>query len=59
MKLEPIPNEPALLYEGKKRTLILADLHIGIESELKEAGINIPSQIEKISGHLLYLCAEN
>ncbi|UCE73283.1 MAG: metallophosphoesterase [Methanomassiliicoccales archaeon] len=59
MKLEPIPNEPALIYEGKKRALILADLHIGIESELKEAGINIPSQIEKISTHLISLCDQN
>ena len=45
MKLEPIPNEPALLLKTKKNVLILADLHIGIESELKAAGINIPSCI--------------
>ena len=59
MKLEPIPNEPALLLTTKKRILIIADLHIGIEAELKEAGINIPSQIEKITAHLNDLCFHN
>lgn len=59
MKLEPIPNEPALLLKGRKRTMIIADLHIGIEAELKEAGINIPSQTEKISSHLIELCTQN
>ena len=56
MKLEPIPNEPALLLETRKRVLIIADLHIGLEAELREAGINIPSQTEKIAKHLLELC---
>ena len=56
MKLEPIPNEPALLLKGKKKTLIIADLHMGIEAELREAGINIPSQTEKIVSHVLDLC---
>lgn len=59
MKLEPIPNEPALLLEGKKRILIVADLHIGIEAELRESGINIPSQTEKMALHLLELCKEH
>jgi putative SbcD/Mre11-related phosphoesterase len=59
MKLEPIPNEPALLLESKKRTLIVADLHIGIEAELRESGINIPSQTEKMALHLLELCKEH
>jgi putative SbcD/Mre11-related phosphoesterase len=59
MKLEPIPNEPALLLNGKKKTLIVADLHIGIEAELRESGINIPSQTEKMALHLLDLCKEH
>jgi len=59
MKLEPIPNEPALLLKGKKQTLIVADLHIGIEAELREAGINIPSQTEKMTDHLIELCIAN
>lgn len=59
MKLEPIPNEPALLLNGKKKTLIVADLHIGIEAELRESGINLPSQTEKMAVHLLKLCNEH
>jgi putative SbcD/Mre11-related phosphoesterase len=56
MKLEPIPGEPALLLKSKMNVLILADLHIGIESELRQAGINIPSQTEKMAEHMLELC---
>jgi len=43
---EPLPviNEPALTVGS---TLVLADLHIGIEHELSLSGINIPSQIER------------
>jgi putative SbcD/Mre11-related phosphoesterase len=56
MKLEPIPGEPALMLSAKKRTLVVADLHIGIEAELRESGINIPSQTEKMASHLITLC---
>ncbi len=38
-------NERALLI-GK--VLVIADLHIGLEQELSEAGIRIPSQTEKM-----------
>ncbi len=38
---------------------MIADLHIGIEAELREAGINIPSQTEKVAAHLKKLCTEN
>ncbi|MGZ4903223.1 MAG: metallophosphoesterase [Halobacteriota archaeon] len=41
---EPLVNEPALTID---RTLVLADLHIGIEYELSLSGINIPSQIDR------------
>jgi putative SbcD/Mre11-related phosphoesterase len=59
MKLLPIPQEPALLLKGKKKILVVTDLHIGMEAELKEAGINIPSQTRKIADHLYALCNEN
>lgn len=39
-------TEPALLLENK--ILVVADLHIGIEHEIFESGITIPSQVEKI-----------
>jgi metallophosphoesterase superfamily enzyme len=41
--LQPIHDEPALLYKEKK-LLIIADLHIGIETELQESGLQVPSQ---------------
>lgn len=46
-KLEPkfVTNEPAVLF-GK--TLVIADLHIGVEYELYKAGIRIPRQTEKL-----------
>jgi len=53
--IQPIPNEPALFIEGKK-ILVIADLHIGIESELKEKGVNAESQIRKMTEHLIRLC---
>ncbi len=50
---QPIVNEPALTVGS---TLVLADLHIGIEHELSLAGINIPSQVERrIDRALRYL----
>jgi putative SbcD/Mre11-related phosphoesterase len=58
MKLEPIPGEPALLLKSKEKTLIVADLHIGLEAELRQSGINLPSQTEKMAGHLIGLCKE-
>lgn len=58
MKIEPIPGEPALLLKGRAKTLIIADLHIGIEAELRKSGINLPSQTEKMENHLITLCNE-
>jgi hypothetical protein len=46
MQLKFVTGEPAMLY-GK--SLILSDLHIGIEHRYRKDGINIPSQ----SGNLL------
>jgi hypothetical protein len=40
-----LTNEPALLI-GK--TLIIADLHLGVEYEYSKAGMKIPSQTKKI-----------
>ncbi len=55
MKLEPILNESTLIIQNTKRILLVADLHIGIEAELRERGINIPSQTEKIASKLYSL----
>ena len=56
-KIQPIPNEPALFIE-QKSILIIADLHIGIESQLREQGLNATSQTQNMTNHLLSLCEE-
>ncbi|MBI4020498.1 MAG: metallophosphoesterase [Candidatus Aenigmarchaeota archaeon] len=45
MKLKFVAGEPALMLGS---TLVISDLHIGIEHEYFEAGIRIPSQTEKL-----------
>ena len=49
---EPVVNEPALVID---RTLVLADLHLGVEFELSLSGINIPSQIDRRITRALHL----
>jgi len=44
MTLRFLPEGPALVIEGTERVLVIADLHIGIESDLDAHGIHIPSQ---------------
>lgn len=47
MLLTPLLGEPALVIENTKKTLAIADIHLGIEWDLYNSGINIPSQVEK------------
>lgn len=56
MEIKPIYKEPALLLN--KNILLLADLHLGIECELRKSGINLPSQSDKIGSRILNLCAK-
>ncbi len=53
-EIKPIPNEPALIINNK--ILLVADLHIGIESELREQGINTASQTQAMTNRLITLC---
>lgn len=46
MKIKFLTNFPALFLE-KKKILVVSDLHIGLEYELFQSGIIIPSQAEK------------
>ncbi|MEM3475875.1 MAG: metallophosphoesterase [Candidatus Bathyarchaeia archaeon] len=46
---------PALILEGKERTLIVSDLHIGWEAALAKQGIHIPSQTPKMLKIMLKL----
>lgn len=50
--LQPIIEEPALLIKEKK-LLVVADLHIGIESELRENGLHVPSQTKAMEQRLI------
>lgn len=54
-EIQPIPNEPALFIKNKQ-ILVVADLHIGIESQLSEQGLHTASQAQKMIDHLLSIC---
>jgi len=54
-EIQPIINEPALLINEKK-ILVIADLHIGIESELRAQGLNTESQTDAMGKHFVSLC---
>jgi len=51
---QPIPNKPAL-FLSRKKILVVADLHIGIENELRELGVYVPSQTSTITQRLIHL----
>ena len=53
--IQPIPNEPALFIKNKQ-ILVVADLHIGIESQLREQGIQTTSHAQKMIEHFSSLC---
>ncbi len=53
--LHPISNEPALFIKNKK-ILIVADLHIGIESQLREQGLSTSSKTQNMIDKLLKIC---
>ena len=57
-KLQPIIDEPALLFKEKK-LLVIADLHIGIEKELRENGLQVPSQTNLMEQRLISLLETN
>ncbi|MDD1663222.1 MAG: metallophosphoesterase, partial [Methanomicrobiales archaeon] len=44
MALHFLPDGPALVIEDTARVLVIADLHIGIESDLDVHGVHVPSQ---------------
>ena len=46
MNMEFIGEGPALVIEGKQRTLIVADLHFGIEADLAAHGLHFKSRSE-------------
>jgi len=54
-EIQPIPNEPALFIKNKK-IIVIADLHIGIESELREHGVNAQNHTQKMKDHFISIC---
>lgn len=54
--MKPIEPYPALLLqEESKKTLVVADLHIGWEAALTDKGVHVPSQTPKILTKMLHL----
>jgi len=52
--LSPLPDAPALVLEaGGRRTLVVADLHVGLEWELGESGVHLPSGTARMRDALL------
>jgi putative SbcD/Mre11-related phosphoesterase len=52
MTAQPLYNEKALLIDN---TLIVADLHIGLEHELEKNGVKIPSQTAQMTDRIARL----
>ena len=48
VELEPVPDFAGLTAKGEKSWVCVADLHLGIEVQLRRSGFNIPSQAPKM-----------
>lgn len=55
--LKPLIDDPAIVVENDHKALVIADLHLGIEAEFRQKGINIGSQTDKILEHAI-ACVE-
>lgn len=47
-----VTGYPALLLEGEERTLIISDLHLGLEEELRRNGVYVPPVTPMMLGEL-------
>jgi putative SbcD/Mre11-related phosphoesterase len=56
-EIQPIPDKPVIFFKNSK-ILIIADLHIGIESQLIEQGLNILDQSKKMIESIITICKE-
>ena len=52
-QIEPLQGKPALLVKAKHSYLVIADLHLGYELELRESGFNLPEQTNQILKSIL------
>ena len=56
MNVSPIVDHPALSIEvEEQRMLVVGDLHIGIESEMRRKGVHVPSQTHRMEEELISL----
>lgn len=51
-RAQPVFGERAL-HLVDERTLVVGDLHVGLETELRAKGVNLPSQTERMRARLL------
>ena len=64
MPISFVHDEPALLIEDLEpnekgqKTLVIADLHIGLERELAKKGIHVPDQLLKLQERLFRIIKE-
>ncbi|MHC1635304.1 MAG: metallophosphoesterase [Candidatus Methanospirareceae archaeon] len=47
-RVEPLVDEAVIVVKNRLKTLVVADLHLGIEEELRRKGVLIGSQTEKL-----------
>ncbi len=52
-------TEPALLLGSKKRTLVVADLHLGLERAFSARGVNLPSQTNRMLSRIESLVSDH
>lgn len=55
LTIRPVPQTPAVFIK-EKEMLVIADLHIGIENELQDHGLHVPSQLPQMWYILKQLC---
>lgn len=55
----PILEEPALIATNSETSLVIADIHLGIEWDLYRSGINIPSRMKERFNKILGYIQEN
>ncbi|HVL87711.1 MAG TPA: metallophosphoesterase [Candidatus Thermoplasmatota archaeon] len=59
MRLTPAVPERALVLHGDEDVLLVGDLHVGLEVELRQEGLRLPSQTERMRERLARLLDEN
>jgi len=58
-EINPIIGEPAAVVEMDERTLVIADIHLGIEVELSGFGLHISDQTDKLLNRILEYILES